>query len=329
MDIDLTNLSLSDKPTKIRTKVSHDAQEHAHNISDWQQQYDQISAGSFYGYTTERAFHNLQIFKEHTSQSINQQCLVWPDSIWIGIPVPTGQRESTSRINGLTLGRNDVMCRLGNTQFELSTPSDFDIYGIVISQNELMNKANAQGLTLNWSDIHNNERLRIPDDTISSMSFLIERVLKSDKSKNKIPPDHLTQDLISMGLLEMLAKESPNNLIDNSYQNRKKIVDMARMYLDKNADQAITITQICEVCHTSRRTLQNSFESILGLSPIQYLRYTRLNGVRRDLKNAGVQDKVGDIAAKWGFWHLSQFAKDYKNVFGELPKQTLGLDSKY
>jgi len=61
----------------------------------------------------------------------------------------------------------------------------------------------------------------------------------------------------------------------------------------------------------------------LGLSPIQYLRYTRLNGVRRTLKNAGGDEKIGDIAAKWGFWHLSQFAKDYKIVFEELPKDTL------
>ncbi|MGB3666975.1 MAG: helix-turn-helix domain-containing protein, partial [Bermanella sp.] len=88
-------------------------------------------------------------------------------------------------------------------------------------------------------------------------------------------------------------------------------------------ERAITLSELCEACHTSRRTLQNSFESILGLSPIQYLRYTRLNGVRRDLKQAKTGETIGDIAARWGFWHLGQFAKDYKNVFGELPKETL------
>ena len=30
-----------------------------------------------------------------------------------------------------------------------------------------------------------------------------------------------------------------------------------------------------------------------------------------------------DVAARWGFWHLSQFAVDYKKLFGELPSRTL------
>lgn len=30
---------------------------------------------------------------------------------------------------------------------------------------------------------------------------------------------------------------------------------------------------------------------------------------------------------KWGFWHLSQFSKDYCDLFGELPSITLGRAS--
>jgi len=29
------------------------------------------------------------------------------------------------------------------------------------------------------------------------------------------------------------------------------------------------------------------------------------------------------MANRHGFWHMGQFAKDYKNLFGELPSQTL------
>jgi len=32
---------------------------------------------------------------------------------------------------------------------------------------------------------------------------------------------------------------------------------------------------------------------------------------------------LSDIAARWGFWHLSHFAADYKSMFGELPSETL------
>jgi AraC family ethanolamine operon transcriptional activator len=46
--------------------------------------------------------------------------------------------------------------------------------------------------------------------------------------------------------------------------------------------------------------------------------------VRRALREADPQrETVGDIAARWGFWHLSRFAADYKEMFGELPSNTL------
>jgi AraC family ethanolamine operon transcriptional activator len=32
---------------------------------------------------------------------------------------------------------------------------------------------------------------------------------------------------------------------------------------------------------------------------------------------------IQDIASHWGFWHLSQFAQDYRQLFGELPSDTL------
>jgi len=31
------------------------------------------------------------------------------------------------------------------------------------------------------------------------------------------------------------------------------------------------------------------------------------------------------IANQYGFWHMGQFAKDYNNLFGELPSETINL----
>jgi len=32
---------------------------------------------------------------------------------------------------------------------------------------------------------------------------------------------------------------------------------------------------------------------------------------------------VQEMAARWGFWHLSRFSSDYRTLFGETPSQTL------
>jgi AraC family ethanolamine operon transcriptional activator len=126
-----------------------------------------------------------------------------------------------------------------------------------------------------------------------------------------------------MALLEVLKVETPQPATTQSYKHRKKVVDCARQFLDHHLDEPVTVTQLCKITNVSRRTLQYSFDSILGISPIQYLRISRLNGVRRALVKADKSQSVSDIAAQWGFWHLSQFAQDYKQLFGESPSKTL------
>jgi hypothetical protein len=35
------------------------------------------------------------------------------------------------------------------------------------------------------------------------------------------------------------------------------------------------------------------------------------------------REKVSDVANSWGFWHMGQFAADYRAMFGELSSSTL------
>ncbi|MBU2236656.1 MAG: AraC family transcriptional regulator, partial [Gammaproteobacteria bacterium] len=69
--------------SKTRVSEAHDADLHASNLTNWQQEYDQTSRGSFYGRIVELPFDGLQVFCEHTSQALQQKCMVWPDSVWL------------------------------------------------------------------------------------------------------------------------------------------------------------------------------------------------------------------------------------------------------
>jgi AraC family ethanolamine operon transcriptional activator len=48
----------------------------------------------------------------------------------------------------------------------------------------------------------------------------------------------------------------------------------------------------------------------------------RLNAVRRELRNGTADQTIGDVAARWGFWHMGHFSHDYKALFGETPSHT-------
>lgn len=296
---------------------AYDADEHASNLTDWQQQYDQISAGGYYGNILELQLNEAQVFSEHNSHALHQTCNVWADSIWLGIPVDP---DTESKINGLNIDGSHLMCRPGSCSFELVTPEDFDIFGIVIKQETLMEAAEAQGIELNWLDLVQHGRLTLPQSTLDSARYVLNRMLSQHSN---IPPSRVQQDLIIMTMLELLQKESHGEPIPASIHRRKHIVDTVKSFLQQHHDEPVTITQLCQIANVSRRTLQYSFETVLGISPLQYLRVSRLNGVRRHLLKAESKTAIADIAAQWGFWHLSQFSKDYKQLFGELPSHTL------
>lgn len=75
--------------------------------------------------------------------------------------------------------------------------------------------------------------------------------------------------------------------------------------------------------HASRRYLEYAFADAFGTSPSRYLRLMRLNEVRHRLKVSGSRTTVTDEAIRMGFNHLSLFATQYKNAFGECPSATL------
>jgi transcriptional regulator GlxA family with amidase domain len=61
---------------------------------------------------------------------------------------------------------------------------------------------------------------------------------------------------------------------------------------------------------------------------MRYLKQRRLNTVRERLHATSQDDlAVAAIAREAGFVHLSRFAGDYQQLFGELPSDTLRSQS--
>jgi AraC-like DNA-binding protein len=109
---------------------------------------------------------------------------------------------------------------------------------------------------------------------------------------------------------------------------RRSAAVRAREYIDRNLDRSLTLASVCRASYSSPRALEYGFREVFGVSPIAYVRLSRLSCVRRELYEAApIHGIVTQLAMKWGFWHLSQFAKDYQELFGELPSATLNRAS--
>jgi len=322
-------VSVAPSQARWRTVVAHDVDEHAHNLSNWEQSYDQITAGSFDGVLEEWQAHGLQIFRERSSHAVRQSCCVWPDAYWFGIePHAAGMR-----INGRQVGADMIMTRPGSREFELMTPERHDILGIVIQRNTLLEEAQRHGCTIAWSTLVDAELLHVDSDGLQACRQHITALLASptqseDSTQKQEQKQAHMQEQVVAALLLMLDSSEVESQACTSLTRRRRIVSEARNYAMQNQTQPVTVPMLCTHLHVSRRTLQYCFEDVLGMSPMSYLRSLRLNGVRRQLlcSDKGPQ-RIGDVAAAWGFTNFSQFSSDYKKLFGNSPSATQRLSA--
>ncbi|MBN2607009.1 MAG: helix-turn-helix domain-containing protein [Thiotrichales bacterium] len=296
-----------------------DIDHQADSLTNWSQEYDQISNGKFYGRTEKIESDHVHIFQEYTSNALHQDCQLWSNAIWFGIPF---QDQKDSRINGQLISKDTIACHVGDQEFELVTPEDFSIYGVVLEETVLKSIAEKQGVDLLSSPLYKSLQFRVtPEQNLLLQALLKRFMIQSEKY---VISEKIKQDFLVTAIINALPEEldGTSNLIP-SYQHRKAVVDRVKAYLNEcRNDVPVTITELCEIAYVSRRTLQYSFETILGCSPLKFLRTMRLNQVRRALKEAKEDQSIADIASYWGFWHAGQFSKDYKQLFGETPSET-------
>ncbi|ONG06847.1 ethanolamine utilization protein EutR [Escherichia coli] len=135
------NLKLTPKVEvdNVHQRQTTDVYEHALTITAWQQIYDQLHPGKFHGEFTEILLDDIQVFREYTGLALRQSCLVWPNSFWFGIPATRGEQGF---IGSQCLGSAEIATRPGGTEFELSTPDDYTILGVVLSEDVITRQAN-------------------------------------------------------------------------------------------------------------------------------------------------------------------------------------------
>lgn len=131
----------------------------------------------------------------------------------------------------------------------------------------------------------------------------------------------LLEDLMPLLLEALISGASPAGRAPA----RIGIVKEVQHWMRDHPTQPITLAELCRQAHASRRTLIQGFQDHLGMGPMAYLKLLRLHGVRRQLFQADPGAlQIGAIAGEWGFYNAGHFAADYRRLFGERPRDTLG-----
>lgn len=308
-------------PLRWAQRTCLDADEHAESLSDWDQRYEQLSPGRFAGQLTDAWFGSAQVFRERTNQVVIQAGQSWPGACTLGL-VFDAEGEGTFCDRRLEARSALVFGQPG--EFSLRTPRRFDVAGIAVSADALQRYCDISGDHALGAMVASPPAV-LPDsraiDALRSFVSAFFETLAYDASpfeQMEAQRGFVTSLLCAMGAV-MDGGAAPCPVPAGT---RGRVVQLARQYLSDHRDAPVTVADLCREVGVSRRTLQYCFQDVLGVSPVQYLRAMRLNGVRRELKRSAPGARVGDIAARWGFWHLSQFSADYRRMFGELPSET-------
>jgi len=139
----------------------------------------------------------------------------------------------------------------------------------------------------------------------------------------------------SPGFLDEFKYELPGRIVEALESSTKKLrrpgprtrhkaLRHALDYIHSSPTMECSVSDLCRITGVSERTLQYAFSDHFGISPKRYLREVRLNAVHKALARASSGDvKVTDIANNYGFWHMGQFAADFKRLFSKLPSEVL------
>ena len=319
----------------IRCKsYAFDANQQAGSLVRWEQSYQQHSNGGFSGYLDELNLGGIHLFEEFTNQALHQHCCVNEDSIWIGF----SQQCQSPRINGNQLQKGQLMVRPSNVDFELATPSDFHIFGLVLNKQTIADELVGLDSEL-WLGHPENILVTDPRPELSyEIAKLIHMLLKEDSplfnhlstvgSEARLKRIRPLVTSAITGLLTQITEQNLQNLKDTR-SARMVVIERIQKHIEQTGEYPLTVNELCQIACVSRRTLQYAFEHGLGTTPIQYVRNCRLNLIRTALLTEDNEKSISDLALEHGFYHISLFNQHYKQLFGETPTQTIIRSNSY
>lgn len=324
MELPTAHVSAQHSTQAFNGRQALGVQSLSQSITGWEQVYDQLSPGQFRGELNELFMGPGQLFMEFSSHALVQTCNTWSNSLWFGIPVQRGQ---VSQVEGVPIGEDSIAVRSGDTEFQLTTPDNFGFFGVVVKDDLLKRYLEQEHGSECLVKLLSHPVLKIDVAAIDSLRWWLAHTLynfsNTSKSESSIAVDFILEETLSrIGLLLGQQSRQPRETVSSSHARR--VIHRVQAYVKDNRDRCIKVHDLCEQLGISRRALQDCFHKTMGCTPKAYLSAFGLNAVRRELeKMTPEQTTVSDVATRHGFWHLSQFATDYRKFFGELPSQTL------
>ncbi len=291
--------------------------DHPNMIGDftpWQIDFRQLDPGRLSTRITVRSGHSVSALNIAMNQRVHQRGVSPKGWMTFGIPtkgaVDKWQAKDVTDSAFLSFGDSDGFDGVSTAGFTGNVVS-FDTQ-------RLEKLADACGYHLNVDK---------PDARKLSSKAGLACMARLERDVSQLLSD--SDPLWSQEVEETLMLEVLNILTDkgahfdrSQAQTRRRALHRAIDRMLANLEEPISIEEICSEIGASWRTLDRAFKEQFGQGPKSYYMRLRLNRVREGLLAGSFEGTITDAANRHGFWHMGQFARDYRLFFGELPSET-------
>lgn len=247
-----------------------------------------------------------------------------PNTLTLGIPMTDPKRI---RIDGHALQDDSLIYLKRDQPFTFASRSTTRWAGVTIhlrdeSRPELFDAEQMM------NSLEPGTRAQSASAHLERLRQLVSRIGTRDGSVKFGDPaqsNSAEEDVLAAVLQTMEASSvTRDRHVGRPQVSRNRVIARTLALIEAKQGQPLFIDDLCASTEVSERTLRNVFHEYFGVGPMRLLKVRQLLEIRRALLAAEPgHDTVTRIAASFGVWDFSLFARNYKALYGESPSQSL------
>ncbi|KAA8732367.1 helix-turn-helix domain-containing protein [Acinetobacter qingfengensis] len=305
-----------------RASNIQEASYHTMLLDSWDLSYNQTTSGRFQSCLNEINFEGIQLYEESFIPSIFQKGSAKPLCISLGMFM---HLDEPAVWKGKQIKDKHILSIISGEEIMLHTPQNSTFFAL---------SAPLELFETQYDEIlHHSSKVLTNLEIIQQLHPKFCSLFHALLNQPMLIATKKSRSQIKLEMIELI-KTYLDHLTDHpnkfkvSTKKAHQIVKQAIEAVQNTDEYNLSINDLCSLTYTCRRTLQNSFEQVTGLSPALFFKYMRLNAVRKVLAQSEEIISISEVAMNFGFWHLSQFSSDYKRLFAESPSETLRINRR-
>ncbi|MDN3641296.1 helix-turn-helix domain-containing protein [Lutimonas halocynthiae] len=206
-----------------------------------------------------------------------------------------------------------------NNEHQSVTGSGFNGIPVSVEENFFTSLCQIKGHSELIDKLKKEELLHVDESKLEELRQLVLFAIQVTDLSEKVAIELIENKLVSL-LIDCLVCTLPEKPYDDlTFSRFSQVID----YIHSDITNVTSLHQICERTNIPERTIRRLIRKKYDMSPKKYLTALRLNEVRKMLKMDKEKSTLIKISSEYNFWHMGQFSRDYKKLFGELPSETL------